>query len=80
LGETESDGRLSHAAGRRAARGLAAGPLVAAFLADRRGATAIEYSLICALIFTVVITAVSAFANGTTGIMNTISAAVTGAM
>lgn len=37
-----------------------------AFLADRRGATAIEYGLICSLIFIVIITAVQAFATNAT--------------
>ena len=50
-----------------------------AFLADRRGATAIEYGLICSLIFLVIVTAVTSFGNNTSNkifyIANAVSAA-----
>jgi pilus assembly protein Flp/PilA len=52
---------------------------VSAFLADRRGATAIEYGLIASLIFLVIITAVTSFGNNTSALImyiaNSISAA-----
>ncbi|QUD90885.1 Flp family type IVb pilin [Phenylobacterium montanum] len=51
-----------------------------AFLADERGTTAVEYGLICALIFLVIVTSVSAFGNKTTNMMNTVSAAIGGAI
>ena len=35
-----------------------------------------EYGLICALIFLVIVTSVTAFGNKTTNIMNTVSAAI----
>lgn len=47
-----------------------------AFLADRRGATAIEYGLICSLIFLVIVTAVNAFATNATGMFTHIASAV----
>jgi pilus assembly protein Flp/PilA len=49
---------------------------VSRFLADARGATAIEYGLICSLIFLVIITAVTTFGSNTTTIMNHIATAV----
>lgn len=53
------------------------------FLTDQRGATAIEYGLIMALIFLVLVSAFSLFAGGSTGVfnkaMNAISAAINGA-
>jgi pilus assembly protein Flp/PilA len=51
-----------------------------AFLADESGATAIEYGLIAALIFLVIVTSVTAFGNKTTGIMDTVSAAIDAAI
>lgn len=47
-----------------------------AFLRDEGGATAIEYGLICALIFLVIVTSVTAFGNRTTGLIDTIGAAI----
>lgn len=46
------------------------------FLKDDSGATAIEYALIVGLIFLVIVSAVSTFANKATGTFNKISAAV----
>ena len=68
-----------------AARGRPAGRLALrlrlnAFLSDERGATAIEYGLIAALIFLVIVTSVTAFGNKTTGIMDTVSAAIDAAI
>jgi pilus assembly protein Flp/PilA len=51
-----------------------------AFWANESGATAIEYGLICALIFLVIVTSVTAFGNKTTGIMDTVSAAIDAAI
>lgn len=50
------------------------------FLGDEAGATAIEYGLICALIFVVILTAVTAFGQTATGVFITVSEAVVGAM
>jgi pilus assembly protein Flp/PilA len=47
------------------------------FVADENGATAIEYGLICALIFLVIITAVTAFADGTVAMYDLIATAMT---
>ena len=46
------------------------------FKRDESGAAAIEYGLICALIFLVIVTSVAAVANRTTGMFNTIATAV----
>ena len=51
-----------------------------AFLRNESGASAIEYSLIAALIFLVIVTSVTAFGNKTTGIMDTVSAAIDAAI
>ncbi len=47
---------------------------------DESGATAIEYGLICSLIFLVIVTSVSAFGNNTTGIIEKVSAAISDAI
>jgi pilus assembly protein Flp/PilA len=46
------------------------------FLADERGATAIEYGLICSLIFVVIVSAVTSFGKNTSGIIINIATAV----
>lgn len=51
-----------------------------AFWANQSGATAIEYGLIAALIFLVIVTSVTAFGNKTTGIMDTVSTAIDAAI
>jgi pilus assembly protein Flp/PilA len=51
-----------------------------AFWANESGATAIEYGLIAALVFLVIVTSVTAFGNKTTGIMNSVSAAIDAAI
>ncbi len=51
-----------------------------AFLADERGTTAIEYGLICALVFLVIVTSVTTFGAKTTRIINTASAAISAAI
>jgi pilus assembly protein Flp/PilA len=51
-----------------------------AFWANESGATAIEYGLIAALIFLVIVTSVTAFGNKTTGIMDTVSTAIDAAI
>jgi pilus assembly protein Flp/PilA len=55
------------------------GFLVSRFLADERGATAIEYGLICSLIFIVIITAVTSFGNTTSGMILNIANAISAA-
>ena len=79
MGKAKSNERISHAAGRRAARGLAARSALARFVGDERGATAIEYGLIVSLIFLVILTAVTSFGNNTSNLINSISVAVSGA-
>ncbi|ATQ44866.1 Flp family type IVb pilin [Caulobacter mirabilis] len=44
-----------------------------AFGRDESGATAIEYGLICALIFLVIVTSVTAFGNKTSDMIKMIS-------
>lgn len=50
--------------------------LLKSFAANESGATAIEYGLIVALIFLVIITAVTAVADNTTAMFDVISAAM----
>ncbi len=50
------------------------------FLADERGATAIEYGLIIALIFLVILASVQLFAANTTALFQEIAAAVDAAI
>lgn len=52
--------------------------LLKSFAANESGATAIEYGLIVALIFLVIITAVTAVADNTTAMFDVISAAMAG--
>ncbi|MFN3857263.1 MAG: Flp family type IVb pilin [Caulobacter sp.] len=81
MGETQPTVAVSHAAGGRAAGRLAARRgLIGRFLVDQRGATAVEYGLICALVFLVIVTSVSLFGTKTTGIIETVSAAVSAAI
>jgi pilus assembly protein Flp/PilA len=51
-------------------------PLIRRFLTDERGATAIEYGLICGLIFLVIITAVTLFASRATAMFDYISSTI----
>ncbi|MBA4794036.1 Flp family type IVb pilin [Phenylobacterium sp.] len=60
MGEARQADRLSDAAGRRAAGRLAARPDLSAFRRDDRGATAIEYALLAAVLGLVVVTAAGA--------------------
>ena len=80
MGKAPANVGLPDAAGRRAAGRLAVRLRLNAFLRDERGATAIEYGLIAALIFLVIVTSVTAFGNKTTGIMDTVSAAIDAAI
>ena len=50
------------------------------FRRDEGGATAIEYGLICGLIFLVIIAAVSAFAARSTAMYDDISTTISGAI
>lgn len=50
------------------------------FLNNQSGATAIEYGLIASLVFLVIVTAVTAFGNKTTAIMDMVSSAIAGAI
>ena len=50
--------------------------LLRRFLTDERGATAIEYALIVAMIFLVIVSAVSLFASKATGTFDKVSTAV----
>jgi pilus assembly protein Flp/PilA len=49
------------------------------FLNDERGVTAIEYAVIAALIFVVIVTGVGALGGNVSGMFNTISANFAGA-
>jgi pilus assembly protein Flp/PilA len=46
------------------------------FLADQRGATAIEYALICGCIFLAIVSAVTTFSVAVTNMFNTVSTAM----
>jgi pilus assembly protein Flp/PilA len=54
--------------------------LIRRFLEDRSGATAIEYSLIGALVAVAIIGSVTAFADEGTGVFNRAMGAVSGAI
>ena len=47
---------------------------------DDRGATAIEYGMICALVFLVAIGAMTDFATAATNVFNTAAAAIDGSI
>ncbi len=53
---------------------------IARILRDDSGATAIEYGLICALIFLVILGSVVAFGNAATTVFNTAITAITEAI
>ena len=55
-------------------------PLIRRFAKDERGATAIEYALICGLIFLVIISAVTLFSTQATAMFNYISTTIDGAL
>ncbi|MDB5429905.1 MAG: Flp family type IVb pilin [Caulobacter sp.] len=55
---------------------MAARSYLTRFAKDEGGATAIEYGLIASFVFLVIVTAVTAFGNKTTGIMDAVSAAI----
>ncbi|HRD47649.1 MAG TPA: Flp family type IVb pilin [Caulobacter sp.] len=82
MGKARQTRGLPDAAGRRAAGRLAARPHLSlrVFWRDERGATAIEYGMIAALVFLVVVTSMTAFGNKTTAIIGDVSAAVDGAI
>lgn len=65
----------AYRSGARVGRGFAERSL-RAFLVDERGATAIEYGLICAMIFLVVVTGVSTLGGKMSTLYANISAAV----
>jgi pilus assembly protein Flp/PilA len=50
--------------------------ILRSFAANESGATAIEYGLICSLIFLAIVSAISAVADGTVAMYNVISAAM----
>jgi pilus assembly protein Flp/PilA len=54
--------------------------LVVAFARDERGATAIEYGLICSLIFLVIVGSVTAFGTKATGVFNGAANTINSAM
>ena len=80
MGKTQSDERLSDAAGGRTAGRLAARPALKRFWADEGGTTAVEYGIIAALIFLVIVTSVTAFGNHTANLMNRVSTAISTAI
>ncbi|MFZ5671059.1 MAG: Flp family type IVb pilin [Pseudomonadota bacterium] len=80
MGETGQPFRLSDAAGGPAAGRLAARLSLKAFGRDRSGATAVEYGLICALVFLVIVASVTTFGTRTTTIIQTVSDAIAAAI
>jgi pilus assembly protein Flp/PilA len=56
--------------------GLEAMPRFARLIRDQKGATAVEYSLICALIVLAMIAGLSAFASSTINMWSNVSASV----
>jgi pilus assembly protein Flp/PilA len=54
--------------------------LLSRFLADDRGATALEYGLIAALVFLVALSAITAFGNAGSGSFNATMATLTAAI
>ncbi len=59
---------------------MAARSALKRFWADQRGTTAIEYGMIGALIFVVIVTGVTAFGNKTGSVFNKASTAISGAI
>ncbi len=53
--------------------------MLKAFLKDESGATAIEYGLICALMFLAIVSAVYAFAGNSNAMFNKISTSIAAA-
>ena len=80
MGETRQAPRLPDAAGGRTARGLVARPSLKTFLADERGATAVEYGLIVACIFLAIIGGLSLFATNANTMYTNISTTIGGAV
>ena len=76
MGEAQQAQRLSNAAGRRAVGGLVARLSLKQFVADERGATAVEYGLIVACIFLAIIGGLSAFATNENVMYTHISTAI----
>ncbi|MDR3512896.1 MAG: Flp family type IVb pilin [Caulobacteraceae bacterium] len=79
MGQTKSDGGLSHAAGRRALGRLAARSALS-FWRDEAGATAIEYGLIVSLIFLVVVGSMTVFGQHATSVINGAANAINSAV
>ena len=80
MGKTQPDVAVPDAAGGPAAGRLALRSALKRFWRDESGATAIEYGLIAALIFLVIVTSVTAFGNKTTGVMQSVSDAIDAAI
>ena len=59
---------------------MAAGPALKNFLADERGATAVEYGLIVAGIFLAILSAVNLFAGNATNMFDNIANTLGAAM
>jgi len=76
VGETRPDERLSNAARGRPPGRLAARLSLKAFARDQRGTTAIEYGLIIALVFLIIVTSVTVFGNKTSVLIGKVSTAV----
>jgi pilus assembly protein Flp/PilA len=58
---------------------VAARSFIGRWLSDERGATAIEYGLICGLIFLAIVSAVTAFGASTTSLYSHISSTIVAA-
>ncbi|HQT52048.1 MAG: Flp family type IVb pilin [Phenylobacterium sp.] len=76
MGETLKTRRLSDAAGRCAAGGLAARSHLIAFLRDDRGATMIEYAILAGVLGMAVVAAIGAFQTVLFDLMNKAATAI----
>ena len=76
MGETLKAQRLSDAAGGRAPGGVASRPFVTRFVRDDRGATAIEYALLIAILGLGIITAAGGLKNQIYNTLNDIGTAM----
>ncbi|WP_293497117.1 Flp family type IVb pilin [Phenylobacterium sp.] len=80
MGETLKARRLSDAAGRCAAGGLAARSYLSRFLRDERGATMVEYAVLGGVLAMGVVAAIGAFQTVLFDLMNKAATAIEAAI
>ncbi|WP_421932759.1 Flp family type IVb pilin [Phenylobacterium sp.] len=80
MGEALQTQRLSDAAGRCAAGGLAARSYLSRFLRDERGATMIEYAILAGVLGMAVVAAIGAFQTVLFDLMNKAASAIEAAI